>query len=84
MELMESIFGGANMIKSNVAKDNTECNICIENQSNSIEKNLVTGSEQGILFVQDSNFYANNRAFDNINDFYNAAGQTNGGGNASF
>jgi len=75
-----------NLIRSNVANDNSECNICVEGKSNSIEQNLVTGSKQGIFFGPDSerNLYANNRALgSNTESDYggNTVDQIDGGGN---
>lgn len=77
-------FSSGNLIKSNVAEENFECNIYIAGQSNSVEENLVTRSEQGIFFSQGGNFYANNRASQNTSNYVNTTGQIDGGGNAEF
>jgi len=44
----------------------------------------VTSSLQGIYFDSTGNFYANNRASDNTNNYANTAGQIDGGGNIEF
>jgi len=77
-------WGNGNLIKGNTLQYNGDTNIWIGGVSNAVEENLVTFSQQGIYFDKTGNFYANNRASGNTNNYVNTAGQTDGGGNVSF
>lgn len=82
-----TVAGGGCLIKGNTLRENLQNNLYIMWHDNAIEENLVTGSFAGIHFDEiegTGNFYANNRASDNIVDYFNTAGQTDGGGNYSF
>lgn len=72
------------IIKGNTLSQNTRYNIRVWGSDNAVEENLVTQSAAGIYFVSNGNFYANNRASGNTTNYFNTAGQTNGGGNYSF
>jgi parallel beta-helix repeat protein len=77
------------LIKANTARFNKLNNIALWgpiNGHNAIEDNLVTDCTpgNGIGFFGTGNFYANNRASGNGTNYANTAGNTDGGGNASF
>jgi parallel beta-helix repeat protein len=72
------------LVKGNFLSNNKQNNIYMSARYNSIEENMVTGSNNGIYFGSTGNFYTNNRASDNGTDYANTAGNTDGGGNASF
>jgi len=73
------------LVKCNSLNANKQNNIYVKGSGNAIEENLVTDSPgNGINFISVGNFYANNRASGNGTDYSVAAGNTNGGGNASF
>ena len=81
------VDGLCNMVKDNTLRSNTETNILIYGSRNAIENNLVTNAQNGIYFMEDGNFYANNRASQNTTDYRNApssSGPGDGGGNAAF
>jgi parallel beta-helix repeat protein len=78
------VAGDGNLIKSNTVRNNTQTGISVGGMANAIEENLVTGSPDGFDFIKCDNFYANNRAAGNGNDYVNTACQTDGGGNISF
>lgn len=74
------------LIKGNTLNGNLQNNISVMLTGNAIEENLVTDcvAGNGIRFAIAGNFYANNRASGNGTDYANTAGNTDGGGNASF
>jgi len=76
--------GYDSQVRGNTLNNNLQNNIYVGNIDNAIEENLVTDSSNGIYFNVAGNFYANNRASGNTTDYANTAGQTDGGGNASF
>jgi parallel beta-helix repeat protein len=78
------LLGNENLVKNNTATSNLINNIYVSGNSNSIEENLLTGSSYGIIFQNTGNFYDNNRAANNTNDYYNSTGNTDGGNNVSF
>jgi len=71
-------------IKGNTLRNNLAYNIFVKGTDNAIEDNLVSASEYGIYFDTSGNFYANNRASDNTENYANTSGNRDGGGNASF
>ena len=78
------VEGNGSSIKSNTVRNSDESNIYVKGTDNAIEENLVTGSNFGIYFESSGNFYANNRASGNTQNFANTAGNRDGGGNISF
>jgi hypothetical protein len=70
-------------VKENTLEGNAKNNIYIGAFRNSIEGNVMSGSDYGINFAGTGNVYINNRATCNGTN-YNAAGNTDGGGNISF
>jgi hypothetical protein len=75
------------LVKENSFSQNQYRNIIVWSSGNSVEENLITGSENGILFRDSTgigNFYINNRFSGNTNDLVNGTGNTDGGGNVSF
>lgn len=70
-------------VKENTLEGNTKNNIYVTGYRNSIENNVISGSDYGINFGSTGNVYLNNRAASNGTN-YNAAGNTDGGGNISF
>ncbi len=71
-------------VKGNSLSFNNVRNIYVDGSHNIIEENLVTHSGDGIYFNGTGNFWANNRASANTNNFVNTTGQTSGGGNYGF
>lgn len=71
-------------VKGNSVSYNRAHNIYVYGSHNVIEENLVTHSTNGIYFRSTGNFWANNRASGNTNNFVNGGGQTSGGGNYGF
>jgi parallel beta-helix repeat protein len=70
-------------IKENTLEGNSKNNIYVTGYRNSVEGNVMSGSDYGINFGSTGNVYLNNRASSNgVN--YNQAGNTDGGGNISF
>ena len=76
--------GWGSIVKGNTLYSNTRHNIFVWGYDNAIEENLVTLSTYGIYFDGTGNFYANNRASGNTTNYGSTAGNTDGGGNASF
>jgi parallel beta-helix repeat protein len=74
------------LVKGNTARGNKRYNIYVDDHDNAIEENLVTDSNNGIYFGDNGNFYANNRASGNAEDYNDVdfPSQTDGGGNVSF
>jgi parallel beta-helix repeat protein len=73
------------LVKGNSLNGNLQNNIFVFGEDNAIEENLVTDSTKGIQFwTTTGNFFANNRASGNTTNYFNAASQTDGGGNVSF
>jgi parallel beta-helix repeat protein len=75
------VASDGNLIKSNTFRSNAQAGISVDGTDNAIEENLVTDSPVGFDFIQCGNFYANNRAAGNGNNYVNTACQTDGGGN---
>ena len=89
----DASFGGIhigleNFLKENNVSSNNQQNIAVQNSSNAIEGNLVTGCTSGpgygIVFVNTGNVYANNRLSGNTDNLSNETTQTDGGGNIEF
>ena len=78
------------LVKGNTVCGNSQNNIGVDGLGNAIEENLVTTSVplpsgNGIYFYLTGNFYANNRASGNVEDYNDVPGNNyDGGGNISF
>lgn len=74
------------LVKNNTVGNNGYCNVNVRNSGNALEENLLTDSENGVWFDCDGNYYDNNRAARNTNDYESPRRVRNrrGRGNASF
>jgi len=80
------VAADGNLIKGNALSGNQESGINVSGSYNSVEGNLATYSGVGIEFSNADNFYANNRALANTQNFGGTlpSGSRNGGGNVAF
>lgn len=77
------VVANHSQIKDNTLEGNSKNNIYVTGFRNSVEGNVMSGSDYGINFTTSGNLFLNNRASSNgIN--YNFGSNTNGGGNFSF
>lgn len=77
--------GSDSRVSGNFLDGNLQYDIYVTGSDNTLENNHTSNSLYGIYFVTTDNFYADNRASGNTTaNYFNAAGQTNGGGNYSF
>jgi hypothetical protein len=71
-------------VKENTLEGNSKNNIYILQYRNSIEGNVMSGSDTGINFGSNGNYFNNNRATANSTNYANIGTNTDGGGNVSF